>query len=140
MSDEIPGIISHTSLGTADFDRATAFYDAVLKTLGCGRLMEVPGAVAYGKAFPEFWVQSPIDGKAATVGNGSHIGFSAPSKEAVHAFHEAALKAGATDDGAPRPREEYGAPYYGAFVRDLDGHKIEAAYWDMALAKEQGMM
>src|SRR5690606_37499382 len=48
----------------------------------------------------------------------------------------AALSAGATDEGAPGPREEYGAPYYGCFVRDLDGHKIEAAYWDVALMQQ----
>lgn len=134
MSDDIPSILSHVSLGTNDFARATAFYDAVLPTLGCRRVMEHPGAVAYGKAFPEFWVQTPVDGAAATIGNGTHVGFIAANKAAVDAFHAAALKAGATDDGTPGPREEYGAPYYGCFLRDPDGHKIEAAYWDMDLA------
>lgn len=134
MPDEIPSILSHVSLGTNDFVRSIAFYDAVLPALGCQRVMEHPGAVAYGKAFPEFWVQTPVDGAKATVGNGTHFGFIAPDKEAVDAFHAAALDAGAKDDGAPGPREEYGAPYYGCFVRDPDGHKIEAAYWDMDLA------
>lgn len=135
MSDDIPSILSHLSIGTNDFERATAFYDAVMPTLGAGRIMEHPGAIAWGKRYPEFWVQRPIDGQPASVGNGAHIGFIAPSKEAVHAFHEAALGAGGTDDGAPGPRPEYGAPYFGCFVRDLDGHKIEATFWDMALAK-----
>jgi catechol 2,3-dioxygenase-like lactoylglutathione lyase family enzyme len=130
---ENPSILSHISLGTNDFARAVAFYDRVLPTLGCKRIMEHPGAVAYGREFPEFWVQTPIDGRPASVGNGSHFGFFAPSKEAVQAFFEAALDAGAQDDGAPGPRPEYGAPYYGCFVRDLDGHKIEAAFWDMSL-------
>ena len=113
MSDEIPSILSHVSLGTNDFARATAFYDAVLPTLGCRRVMEHPGAVAYGKAFPEFWVQTPINGAPATVGNGTHIGFIASDKAAVDAFHAAALVAGTSDEGPPGPREEYGAPYYG---------------------------
>jgi catechol 2,3-dioxygenase-like lactoylglutathione lyase family enzyme len=130
---ENPSILSHISLGTNDYARAVAFYDRVLPTLGCKRIMEHPGAVAYGREFPEFWVQTPIDGRPASVGNGSHFGFFAPSKEAVQAFFEAALDAGAQDDGAPGPRPEYGAPYYGCFVRDLDGHKIEAAFWDMSL-------
>ncbi|AYF88525.1 VOC family protein [Pseudomonas sp. DY-1] len=130
---ENPSILSHISLGTNDFDRAVAFYDKVLPTLGCKRIMEHPGAVAYGREYPEFWVQSPIDGRPASVGNGTHIGFFAPSKEAVLAFFEAALDAGATGDGQPGPRPEYGEPYYGCFVRDLDGHKIEAAFWDMEL-------
>ena len=136
MSDDIPSIISHLSIGTNDFDRAVAFYDQVLATIGAKRMMEHPDAVAYGKRYPEFWVQAPIDGKPASIGNGSHFGFIAPSKEAVAAFHEAGLAAGATDDGPPGPRPEYGAPYYGCFLRDHDGHKIEATYWDMELAQQ----
>lgn len=130
MEDDNPSIISHVSIGVSDYDRAVAFYDTVLATVGCKRIMEHPGAVAYGKQYPEFWVQTPIDGEPANVGNGTHIGFIADNKEVVHAFHEAALAAGGTDDGAPGPRPMYGEPYYGCFVRDPDGHKIEAAFWD----------
>lgn len=100
MSDDIPSILSHVSIGTNDFGRAVAFYDKIMPTLGCRRIMEHPGAVAYGKMFPEFWVQTPIDGGPAETANGVHIGFIAPSKEAVHAFHAAGLAAGASDDGA----------------------------------------
>lgn len=135
MASDIPSILSHVSIGVSDFDAASAFYDKVLPTVGCRRIMEHPGAVAYGKQFPEFWVQLPIDGKPASVGNGSHIGFIAASRDEVDAFHRAAIEAGATDDGAPGPRPEYGDPYYGCFVRDLDGHKIEAAFWDSSKAE-----
>ena len=48
----------------------------------------------------------------------------------MDAFSAAAIKAGGTDDGAPGPRQEYGDAYYGCFVRDPDGHKIEATFWD----------
>ncbi|MCO6060058.1 VOC family protein [Pseudomonas sp. MOB-449] len=130
---ENPSILSHISLGTNDFERAVAFYDKVLPTLGCKRIMEHPGAVAYGREYPEFWVQKPLDGRPASVGNGTHIGFFAASKDAVLAFFEAVLDAGGRSDGEPGPRLEYGEPYYGCFVRDLDGHKIEAAFWDMTL-------
>ncbi len=140
MSDDESGIISHVSIGTNDFDRAAAFYDAVLPSLGCRRVFVLPDAVAYGRKFPEFWVQSPISGEPATVGEGTHFGFIARSKDAVEAFHAAALEAGAKDDGAPGPRSDYGEPYDGCFVRDLDGHKIEAAFWDMALAEKLGLM
>lgn len=129
-----PSIISHVSVGTNQFEKAIAFYDAVLATLGCRRIMEDDGAIAYGKQYPEFWVQTPCDNQTATPGNGVHFGFIAPSKEAVNAFYEAALAAGGTDDGPPGPRPHYGEPYYGCYVRDLDGHKIEAAFWDEALA------
>lgn len=95
--------------------------------------MQHPGAVAYGKQYPEFWVQLPIDGQSASVGNGMHIGFIAPTKAAVQAFYAAALAAGGRDEGAPGSRPDYGEPYYGCFVRDLDGHKIEASFWDAQL-------
>lgn len=130
MDDENPSIISHVSIGVKDFARATAFYDAVLKTLGVRRILDFPGAVAYGKVYPEFWVQTPIDGKPPTVGNGSHVSFNATTKEDVQAFYEAALAAGAKDDGKPGGRDGYGDAYFGCFLRDLDGHKIEATYWD----------
>ena len=136
MMDENPSIISHISIGTNDFERAVAFYDKVLPTLGCKQIMQHPGAVAYGKQYPEFWVQTPIDGKPASLRNGTHIGFIAPTKEAVHAFYEAALAAGATDDGVLGARPDYGEPYYECFVRDLDGHKIEASFWDMQMIHE----
>lgn len=130
METENPSIISHISIGTNNFERAVAFYDNVLSTLGCKQIMNYPGAVAYGREYPEFWVQTPIDGKPATVGNGSHVGFVANTTDAVHAFHEAALSAGGIDDGAPGPRPDYGDAYYGCFIRDLDGNKIEATYWN----------
>ncbi len=128
--DSNPSILSHVSVGTNNFDQAIAFYDRVLSPLGCKRLMAHPEAVAYGKQYPEFWVQTPFDNKTATIGNGTHIGFIAPTQAAVHAFYEAAIAAGGTGEGAPGGREEYGEPYYGCFVRDLDGHKVEAAFWD----------
>ena len=86
MSEQNPSILSHVSIGTNQFERAVAFYDKVLATLGCKRVLEHPGAVAWGREYPEFWVQPPIDGQPANVGNGTHFGFVAPDKQAVHAF------------------------------------------------------
>jgi predicted lactoylglutathione lyase len=61
------------------------------------------------------------------------------TKAQVHAFYDSAIAAGATCDGPPGPRPLYSDAYYGCFVRDLDGHKIEAAFWDEELAaKLQG--
>jgi catechol 2,3-dioxygenase-like lactoylglutathione lyase family enzyme len=136
MATDNPSLMSHVSIGTAQFERAVEFYDAVLATLGAKRLMEHPGAAAYGKHYPEFWVQTPIDGRPPSVGNGTHVGFLAESKAQVDAFYQAALDAGARPDGAPGPRPHYGAPYYGCFVRDQDGHKIEAAFWDQSAASD----
>ena len=45
--------------------------------------------------------------------------------EAVQAFYDAAIAAGAEDDGAPGLRPEYADVYYATFVRDPDGNRIE---------------
>jgi catechol 2,3-dioxygenase-like lactoylglutathione lyase family enzyme len=120
-------MLHHVSIGVLNVERAARFYDSVLGALGYRRVMEVlPYGIGYGESKPVFWVQLPHDQGAATVGNGVHFGFVAATKDAVIAFHGAALAAGGTDEGAPGPRPDYGPDYYGAFVRDLDGHKLEA--------------
>ena len=127
-----PSILSHVSLGTNQLDRALAFYDKALGALGIGRVVDMSQehhAVAYGRAYPEFWVQAPFNGQPAEVANGVHIAFYAETPAQVDAFYKAALEGGATDDGAPGPRPIYGQPYYGCFVHDPDGHKIEAMAW-----------
>ncbi len=131
MTDENPSILNHVSIAVSDLARSGEFYDAVLGVIGARRVMEHPGAIAYGKLFPEFWLHAPpFDGGKMTTANGVHFAFFARSPDEVDAFYKAALAAGATDDGAPGPRPDYGEPYYGAFVRDLDGHKIEANFWN----------
>ncbi|MDB4223059.1 VOC family protein [Granulosicoccus sp.] len=131
MTDENPSILSHVSIGTNDLERSAQFYDKILAPLGIARVETLAGeAVAFGKQYPEFWVVIPHDDQVATVGNGTHIGFISNSKAAVQAFYEAALNAGGTDCGAPGPRPLYGDPYYGCFIIDPDGHKIEASFWD----------
>jgi catechol 2,3-dioxygenase-like lactoylglutathione lyase family enzyme len=120
-------MLHHVSVGVRDVARAAQFYDPVLAALGYKRVMEfMPYGIGYGDKHPEFWVQLPNDQQPSTVGNGVHVGFSARNKEAIHAFHRAALGAGGTDAGEPGPRPDYGPAYYGAFVRDLDGNKLEA--------------
>ena len=133
-----PSIISHVSIGTNDFDRAIVFYDAVLATVGCSRQMSHPGAVAYGKMFPEFWVQKPLNGNEASCGNGTHFSFNAASPQEVDKFYEVAIAQGATSDGEPGARPEYTDAYYGCFVFDLDGHKIEATYFDLSKLSPAG--
>ncbi len=93
--------LSHVSLGSNNFDAAADFYDRTLAALGCRRVLEHPGAIGYGRDYPEFWLQLPIDGKPATTGNGIHVGFFATSKQQVDDFYRQALLAGATDEGAP---------------------------------------
>ncbi len=129
MSQPAKSVLSHLSIGTNDVARAVRFYDAVLATLDISRVMSHgTSAVGYGHGFPEFWLHAPIDGRPASAGNGTHVCFAARGRGEVDAFHAAALRAGGTDDGPPGLRPEYGARYYACFVRDLDGHKLEALY------------
>lgn len=135
QSLEMPSLMGHVSVGSNDFKKAVAFYDKVLKTIGATRIVEPhDGAVAWGRMYPEFWVQKPFNGKEAETANGVHFAFLALSKEMVDRFYEVAIAEGGLDDGKPGPRIEYSEAYYGCFVRDLDGHKIEAMYWDFEKA------
>lgn len=119
----------HLSLGVADLDRAAAFYDACLLPLGLVRLWRVPRAVGYGP--PGFTGEAPFavvlgGDDARAPGKGWHLAFAAKSRAAVDGFHAAAVAHGGADDGPPGIRHNYDPGYYAAFVRDPDGHRLEA--------------
>lgn len=121
-------MLDHLSIGVSDLERAGAFYDAVLSTLGYVRLFTHPRAIGYGApgARDEAFALLRSGDDARAPGAGCHIALAAPSSETVDAFHAAAVGAGAVDEGAPGPRPQYGEHYYAAFVRDRDGYRIEA--------------
>lgn len=73
-----------------------------------------------------FWVASAERPVLADEKSGLHFCFTAPSRAAVDAFHNAALLAGGRDNGASGLRVQYGPDYYAAFVIDPDGYRIEA--------------
>jgi|SRR5689334_12790512 catechol 2,3-dioxygenase-like lactoylglutathione lyase family enzyme len=119
-------MIHHVSLGTNDVGRAQAFYDPLMALIGFRVLKASSRAVHYGASDIVFSLETPVDGRGASAGNGVHIAFQAPDRETVRRFHRTAIENGGTDDGAPGIRAQYNANYYGAFVRDPDGNKIEA--------------
>lgn len=122
-------MLDHISIPVADLDLAAAFYDAVLETIGLHRRKAVRGSVGYGSstsAAPCFWILHRSSTHLAQPGVGLHIAFAAPSPASVDLFYARAMQSGASDAGPPGPRPEYTQPFYGAFVRDLDGFKIEA--------------
>ncbi len=121
-------VISHITLGTNHPERSGRFYDEVLGVLGFERLPKPPGKPpAYEKGgMPTLYLYTPEDGRPATWGNGTHIAFIAESRDAVHHFHDAALRLGGTCEGPPGTRPHYGKNYYAAYVRDPDGNKLQA--------------
>jgi len=118
--------IDHVSLPVRDMDRAAGFYDPVMATLGLRRRKERDGAIGYGPDDvlpPIFWI---LRADEARVGIGLHVSFRAKDRAQVHAFYDTGLAHGGRDAGAPGPRPQYTAGFYGAFLFDLDGYKIEA--------------
>jgi catechol 2,3-dioxygenase-like lactoylglutathione lyase family enzyme len=114
-------MIDHMTLTVRDFDRSAAFYERVLAPLGYRILMQFEEIAGFGDEKPYFWMKA---GDPPT--NPQHIAFVARRRADVDAFYEAAIAAGARDNGAPGLRPDYHPSYYAAFVFDPDGHPIEA--------------
>ncbi len=127
-------MIDHTGITVSDFAKSKAWYAKALAPIGYGVLMEIPASVtgyvdvaglgetATGK--PDFWIAASAPNAPAHK-PGIHFAFRVTSRAQVDAFYKAAIAAGGTDNGPPGLRPQYHANYYGAFVRDLDGHNIE---------------
>ena len=120
-------MIDHITLHVNDIEKSKAFYMTALKPFGYELIHEFDDWKLAGfgtKAKAMLWVH----GTGAT--HKAHIALMAKDANAVRAFHKAALKAGATDNGAPGIRKNYSAGYYAAFILDPDGHNIEAVFHD----------
>ena len=118
-------MIDHLSLGVSDLARSAAFYDAVLEPLGYRRIVDLETRVGFGKRYPEIWLNARPG--MAPVGDGHHVCLRARTEDAVRRFHEAALDAGGRSDGEPGPRQAALTTYFGAFIVDPDGNRLEAA-------------
>src|SRR5262249_16556502 len=104
--------------------RAKGFYDEIAGLLGATRIMERPEVVSYrGPDGGMFLIGKPYEGEA-TAGNGTQVGFAAPSRAAVDAVHAKALELGGKCEGPPGVRGPDPNGFYAAYFRDLDGNKI----------------
>jgi catechol 2,3-dioxygenase-like lactoylglutathione lyase family enzyme len=125
-------MIDHLSTYATGYAATKEFYEAALRPLGYSLQREM--VTTWDGEFPErqicafgpagksvFWI---IEVKQAA--SPRHVAFSAPDRSSVAAFHEAALRAGGKDNGAPGPRPIYHEHYFGAFVVDPDGNNVEA--------------
>jgi catechol 2,3-dioxygenase-like lactoylglutathione lyase family enzyme len=120
-------MLHHISFAVSDLARSAAFYDAALATLGYVRVWTDETAIGYGRPGGGDRFAIKLRGiEVAVPGAGFHLAFSALSREAIAAFHRAALAHGGADNGPPGLRPHYGPDYYAAFVLDPDGYRIEA--------------
>jgi catechol 2,3-dioxygenase-like lactoylglutathione lyase family enzyme len=115
-------VFDHVDIRTSDRAASERLYLTVLEAIGITQ--------THSDAELAEWDDFSIEQASAEVPvtRNLHIGFVAPSRAAVDAFHAAGTSAGLRDDGAPGPRPQYRDDYYGAFLLDPDGNSVEAVH------------
>jgi catechol 2,3-dioxygenase-like lactoylglutathione lyase family enzyme len=117
-------MLDHLSIQCADVGVAAAFYDQTLAPLGVSRKWDFGTVVGYGTGgSPTFWIGPLMAGEN---NREIHVAFQAVDRDAVRAFFDAAVAAGAPVLHEPQLWPQYHPNYYGAFVRDPDGNNVEA--------------
>ncbi len=114
-------VFDHVVIRCSDRDASEAFYARMLGALG----IEQTASEAFAQ-WHDFSITAA--GPERGVTTGLHVGFVAPSREAVDRWWTIGRETGYVDAGAPGPREQYRHDYYGAFLRDPDGNSIEAVH------------
>jgi catechol 2,3-dioxygenase-like lactoylglutathione lyase family enzyme len=129
-------MLDHFSISVTDYEKSLIFYDQTLGTLGYKRsiTIDIPEhdvkVAGYGDGIrPSFWI-SPMGKDEEEIGRarGVHFAFAAPNEAAVDLWYQKAIELGGKDNGEPGPRAEYHDGYYGAFIIDPDGWRIEACF------------
>jgi len=123
-------MLDHIGLQARDVTASLDFYLRTFAAIGMREAMRFP----YGDSFvvglagpdgiPNFWLSPPTGDETREL----HVAFRAPDRAAVDAVHEAAVAAGVEVLHAPREWPEYHPGYYGVFLRDPDGHNVEAVH------------
>jgi catechol 2,3-dioxygenase-like lactoylglutathione lyase family enzyme len=123
-------MLDHIGVQVSDVEASVAFYLGTFAPIGMREVVRFPAgdAIVVGLSGPSgppnFWL-SPAMGAE---GRELHVAFRANDRHAVDAVYEAAVGAGVEVLHAPREWPEYHPGYYGVFLRDLDGHNVEAVY------------
>jgi catechol 2,3-dioxygenase-like lactoylglutathione lyase family enzyme len=115
-------MFDHIGIAVTDLAATERFYRTVLSALGTAPSHADAELVEW-----DDWAIGPTD-REHPVTRGLHVGFRAPSREAVDAFWQAGIEAGYRDDGAPGPRTVYRPDYYGGCLLDPDGNSAEALH------------
>lgn len=124
-------MLGYVTIGAKDSEASGKFYDAFFGAFGVERKFADGGWIGYGEKGSEaqsVYVCPPNDGKTASFGNGSMLGFAAKSEAEVKAAHAAGLANGGSDEGAPGYRPPEKQTFYGAYLRDPTGNKVCVFY------------
>mgnify|MGYP006320438873 CR=1 FL=1 len=116
-------MFDHVVFGVSDYEQSKAFFLKALRPLGVGVFSEGPLGLEIGRPDSK---SSLCIRRVEETATHLHLAFTAGNRLQVREFYQAALEAGAKDNGAPGLRPQYHANYYAAFVIGPDGHNIEA--------------
>ena len=123
-------MIDHLGIQVADVEASLDFYLRAFAPIGMREVARFPNGDSFvvglsgADGFPHFWLSQATGSEAREL----HLAFRAADRDTVDAVHKAAVTAGAEVLHAPREWPEYHPGYYGVFLRDLDGHNVEAVH------------
>ncbi len=125
-------LLDHVSISVQNLDKCIVFYDSVMQALGCEKVYQTPGSLGYGvrcKAGEENHTCLAIyESESANTDDARHWCFKAPSQEAVILFYRSGIENGGVCNGEPGIRKNYHENYFGAFLYDPCGNRIEAVF------------
>ncbi len=123
-------LLDHLGVQVADVDASVGFYLRTFAPLGLREALRFPVGDSWAVGLsgrdgkPDLWLSPAFRAETREI----HLALRAPDRAAVDAVHAAAVAAGAQVLHPPRVWPEYHPGYYGVFLRDLDGHNVEAVH------------
>jgi len=120
-------MLDHLGLQCDDVEASVAFYLDVFAPIGIVEVMRYDGpagpVVGLGSSgFPDLWLAAAEDHGHRPV----HLALTAPDRATVVEVGRRAGARGAEVLHEPRVWPEYHPAYFGVFLRDPDGHNVEA--------------
>lgn len=125
-------LLDHVSISVSNLNACVDFYDAIMAALGCEKVYQTERSLGYGvrcsAGEENHSCLAVYESETANVDDARHWCFKAKSQTAVAAFYEAGMANGGRDNGEPGLRPNYHPNYYGAFLYDPSGNRVEAVF------------
>lgn len=123
-------MLDHLGIQVSDVERSLSFYLTVFAPIGLREAMRHPVGDSFAVGMcgpdggPDFWLGPAAGAETREI----HLALRATDRAAIDAVYAAANAIGAEVLHAPREWPEYHPGYYGVFLRDPDGHNVEAVH------------